>query len=571
MKHKILFILFIFSALILNAQKEKFQVNGAARGYFFSNELEIPESIDTVTTRNANYGHTLLDLGFSIFPNEETEVISIFRIRNELGGFWGGGVSFNVRQLTLRGVAGGIVKYELGDIDLSMTPYTLYNSNEEGNINEADVFALRREIVHYDMFYTKDNTWRMQGAKVGFGLEFPKYIKSINTKGFITRQRATDGIAQPERLYGGGSIKIEQSDNLSIAFNSVNVFDLTKTIQDSLQYKNNVHTAQLNYMRELNKKTSFGLTSEGGISGAQYINYADEKAPENIDEWFYDVALKTEFKKSNTSISLGYKDVGADFLSPGAQTRRLDYSKFPGLYQQFTNNFIGRPLSYSDFLSGNSENSVRISENLLPYYAAYNNSNPYGLATPNRKGVYLDVSKSDSVKIKNVFVRVAALTQSRGTGTVQKKNFILAEVGTDIYINDFLKWEKEIKINLGVRYENTTRSGEVYEKVNLNSTFIDAGISYEFAKKLDLLVGAKLWMVQGEEYVNQRNQYNEIINFEEVNYNFSENTYAAGLRYRFNEKNTLSAQYQIFDIQHKDESMIDYGINQFNILFSLFF
>ena len=228
-------------------------------------------------------------------------------------------------------------------------------------------------------------------------------------------------------------------------------------------------------------------------------------------------------------------------------------------------------MSYSDFLSGNSENSVRISENLLPYYAAYDNTNPYGLATPNRKGIYLDFSRSDSVKIKNAFVRVAALTQSRGTGTVQKKNFILAEVGTDIYINDFLKWEKEIKINLGARYENTTRSGEVYEKVNLNSTFIDAGISYEFAKKLDLLVGAKLWMVQGDEYVNQRNQYNEIINFEEVNYNFSENTYAAGLRYRFNEKNTLSAQYQIFDIQHKDESVIDYGINQFNILFSLFF
>ena len=61
----------------------------------------------------------------------------MFRIRNELGGFWGGGVSFNVRQLTLKGVAGNKVKYEVGDIDLKMTPYTLFNNLEEGVIKEC--------------------------------------------------------------------------------------------------------------------------------------------------------------------------------------------------------------------------------------------------------------------------------------------------------------------------------------------------------------------------------------------------------------------------------------------------
>ena len=53
--------------------------------------------------------------------------------------------------------------------------------------------------------------------------------------------------------------------------------------------------------------------------------------------------------------------------------------------------------------------------------------------------------------------------------------------------------------------------------------------------------------------------------------NFTENIYAAGLRYRFNDKNSLSAQYQVYDIKHKNDLGINYGISQFNILYSLFF
>lgn len=570
MKRYILYIL-LFSPILAISQKEKFQVNGAGRAYYTSNELEISDDIDTVTARNANYGHTLLDLGFSIFPNEETEIISVFRIRNELGGFWGGGVSFNVRQLTLRGVAGGLVKYELGDIDLKMTPYTLFNFNEEGYVNESDAFSLRRDIVHYDMFYTKDNTWRMQGAKANFGLAFPKIIKSIDVKGFITRQRPTDGIQIPERLFGGGTLNVNQSKNLSIAFNSVNIFDLTETIQDSIKYSSNVYTSVIDYKRELNENIIYGVDAEGGLSNVHYKNYSDINAPDSSNEWFYDASFKVNFKKQNVKINLGYKDIGADFITPGAQTRRVNFSKFPGLYQQFTNEFIGRPTSYFDVLSGNAETNFKISDQLVPYYAAYNNTNPYGLATSNRRGVYLVATKSDSTKIKDAFIKVAALTESRGSGTSQKKMFLLAEVGADVYVNDFIDWEKIIKLDLGVRYENTTRNGEVYEKINLSSTLIDAGISIEFAKNLDLLLASKMWFVQGNEYINQRNEFNVIKNFSPINYNFVENLYAGGLRYRFSSKNNLSVQYQLLDVTHKTVSDVNYSIGQINVLFSLFF
>lgn len=526
--------------------------------------------MDTVTTRKANYGHTLLDMGVSVFPNKNTEVMGVFRIRNELGGFWGGGVSFNVRQLTLKGVAGGIVRYEVGDIDLAMTPYTLFNSQEEGVVNEADVFSLRRDVVHYEMFYNPNNTWRMQGAKINFGLDFANVINSMKVKGFITRQRATDGILEPERLFGGGTIKFIQSEHLSFGFNSVNIFDLTETIPDSIQFKNNVHTFNLNYKRNYTDNIILGLKSEAGISGSQYINYNDTRAPETTNDWFADIALNADIKNKNIHVELGYKDVGAGFLSPGAQTKRVNYAKFPGLYQQITNDAIGRPISYSDVISGNTENSFRISEQLLPYYAAYNNTNPYGMATPNRRGVYLKLTKKDSVKLKNTFANAAFPIESRGTGTTNKKQFILIEAGTDIMINDYLNWEKQLKVNLGIRYEKTARVGEEYEKVDLNSTFIDAGLTWEFVEKLDLMVGAKLWMVNGNAFVNERNPFNTIENFDIVNYDFTENTYAFGLRYRFNENNVLSSQYQVLDIKNNNNYQLDYGISQFTFLYSLF-
>jgi len=565
--------LFIFALMLLPTlmwgQRQKFQINGAARGYYFVNNLDIEDNIDTTTTRRSNYGHTLLDMGVSVFPNANTEVLGMFRIRNELGGFWGGGVSFNVRQLTLKGVAGNAVRYEVGDIDVGMTPYTLFNFQEEGVVNEGDVFSLRRDIVYYDMFYNDDN-WRMQGGQVDFGLDFTSGIEGIDFHGFLTRQRAA-GANVPERLYGGGSVTIRQSEFLSVGLNSVNVFDLLQTIPDSIQYKNNVHTATLDYSRPVNGNFDLGLQAEGGFSNARYINYMDARAPELQSEYFYDAALVAELEDRGLEVRLGYKDIGADFLSPGAQTKRIDYSRFPGLYQQLTNDVVPRPVSYADLISANTENSFRISEELLAYNAAYNNTTPYGTATPNRAGVYLQAIRSDSTGFRESFLRVSALQQSRGTGTENKKQFLVVEAGTDVFLNDYLGWEKMLKLDLGVRFENTSRSGEVFEAIDLNSTFADIGLSLEFVDNFDILAGAKLMNVEGNAFVNQRNRFNLIENFNVVNYDFTENTLAAGLRYRFNDDNIISAQFQRFNINHQDDALVDYGISQFNFLFSSFF
>lgn len=564
-------LLCILCSVPFLAQNKKFQVNGDARGYLFAKRLDLDQNLDTITPKSSNYGHTLVDLGFSIFPNNNTEIISNFRIRNELGGFWGSGVSFNVRQLTLRGVAGGIVKYDLGDIDLKMTPYTMWNYQEEGAINEAEIFSLRRKVVHYDLFYNDNNTWRMQGAQVKFGVKIGQRVKGIDFSGFFTRQRPTDGIAVPERVYGGGTITWKQNDNLSFAYNSVNLFDLTKTINDSARYSNNIHTFSVSYLNLVRDNFKLGFSGEAGRSNAQYINNLNPIAPEERKEWFFDASLKVHWIQQKTTLKLGFRDVGADFLSPGAQTKRVDFSKFPGVYQQFTNAAIGRPVNLADIINHNAQYSIKISDQLMAYHVAYDNITPYGLATPNRSGFYLNAEHLDTIKITRAFVNIARYQETRGMGTNQKKSFISIAGGADVNINDFLSWERRLVFNIGVRHDITNRAGAAFETVNFSSTLIDLGLSLNIIDKLDLLVGFKYFQANGNEFVIERNIFNDVQDFRSLSVNFSETTSAFGLRYKFSEKNQLLANIQQHNIDFRNNTGISYGIAQFNILYTLTF
>ncbi len=569
---KLIYLLFsLLFTHILWSQERKFQVNGDARGYLFAKNMLIDKALDTINAPRANYGHTLLDLGFSIFPNNNTEIISSFRIRNELGGFWGGGVSFNVRQLTLNGVAGNKVKYNLGDIDVKMTPYTLYNFQEEGIVNEAEIFALRRQVVHYDMFYLPNNTWRMQGGQVAFGLKFNKVLQALEFKGFITRQRPTDGITIPERLFGGGTTTWKQNDQLQFSYNSISLFDLTRTINDSIRYKNHVQTLSAKYRSKSQHNFQWGVDAEGGTSNVNYINYTNPAAPDLQNDWFYDAAFVFEYKKSKIVTKLGYKDVGADFFSPGAQTKRVDFTKFPGVFQQYTNNAVGRAINLTDIINHNAGYSYQLSDRLMAYNVAYDNINPYGIATPNRRGAYFNLEQKDSLKFKHSFIQIAQLFESRGMGTNVKKSFTSLAGGMDIALHDFFAWKREIIFNFGIRYDRTNRGGEEYEKIKLASTLIDLGLSVRLVGKLDLLLGAKYFKAAGNEFVNIRNAFNTITDLTTISMDFTETTLAGGFRYKFSEKNQLLLNYQLHQIKDNKPLGINYGISQFNILYTLSF
>jgi hypothetical protein len=117
--HHILFLFGIGCAATVSAQQDTRKITfvGAARAQFFSDHYHSYYEEDTVTTAKLNSGNTLVDLGINMRPNPQMEIQGMVRVRNDYGGFWGAGVSFDVRQLYVKGVAGGIVRYQLGDIN----------------------------------------------------------------------------------------------------------------------------------------------------------------------------------------------------------------------------------------------------------------------------------------------------------------------------------------------------------------------------------------------------------------------------------------------------------------------
>jgi hypothetical protein len=60
--------------------------------------------------------------------NKNTEILGMFRIKNNFGGFWGSGVTFDVRQLYMKGVVAKALRYQLGDLNLKPSLSTCSSS-----------------------------------------------------------------------------------------------------------------------------------------------------------------------------------------------------------------------------------------------------------------------------------------------------------------------------------------------------------------------------------------------------------------------------------------------------------
>lgn len=120
--------------------------------------------------------------------------------------------------------------------------------------------------------------------------------------------------------------------------------------------------------------------------------------------------------------------------------------------------------------------------------------------------------------------------------------------------------------------QNTTRKSDLdYEKIDLASTNINAGISYELFKQFDILGGAMLLNAKGNEYAAERNKYGEILDFVTYNVDTKQNIYAAGLRFRFTDKIYLGTFYQQFQYKNNLKKFDNYNINQLLIIYNMTF
>lgn len=566
----IIFIWLASSTFVLaQSTGKRIWLSGQARNVMFFDDYSKIGGTDSLTMPKLNSGHTMVDLAANIQPNENTFIHGMVRIRNDYGGFWSAGVTFDMRQLYLKGVIADRVRYQVGDINYKLSPYTLINNNHDLSNVFLDYSNIFTEIIDYDLFYNFSNSWRQQGAAVDFGLEFSKYFKELNFSGFVSRQNPSDFLSINERLLAGGNITLVQGDYGQLGLNYINMFDIVGTSDDSSQLQNPVITLSYDIRYD---KEDFLVKLMGELGNSQTIVNNDTNAPV-ISDFFYDLGVGGLYKPMNVELTARYKNVGPQFFSPGAQTRRLDFSQNPLAYNRYGNNQQLRPVGIFDMLRDASIYNTTLNTGLGAFNPSFGNAMPYGEATPNRKGMIVNLKQTDEENRWNAEIESGMLSEVSGQGTSALREFNYLNAKATLNVNEFLEgWEKEIKLSGSFWSETTTRNGNFdFEDVNLENSAFDVNLDVEVIKKGFLLVGYRMLNSEGNEFLAERNQYNEVDYHTGITANIQESLFMTGARYEFSEKSSLSFVWSSYDARYGALLRESYNLSSYAILFNMKF
>lgn len=563
----------ILAALLMTCQfgfaqkKRKVSFVGGARSVMTNSKLGVTDTsgiADTSTAKRQTGGYALIDLGVNIQPNKNTEIMGMFRIRNNFGGFWGSGVTFDVRQLYIKGIVANTVRYQLGDLNLKQTPFTLYNHHADAIDSLPAIFNLQRNIVNYEKFYM-NNTWRTQGANVDFGLTFKDYIKEVNFTGFINRLNATNFSTIPERLMAGASIDVVQSKQFKIGYNINSVFDVLGTISDSNTFKNRVQSIDAQYVTSIGKQR---LKISAELGNSSYSYSLDTLAPV-LEDYFVHANAAVSFPKYKLTATLGYLNVAPEYRSIGAQSKDVNYNAQPLYYDRYTNAQTPRPLGLLDVVANDNIYNRTLSSRLMPVNNIFNNAMPFGLATFNRVGMYINAAYKKDIQAN---VSYYNLSEIKGQGTLALRKFSVLKGNVMVPVNKFMDMKNKFEVRLGAKLENVNRTSNTsVENVDFGNTQLTAGVRYELFENFDLLGGLVLQNASGNDFIADRDAFTEITFYNQQQYDMQQQLRGVGVRYNFSPKIYLTGMFQQGVFTDNLKQQADYKINQFNIIYNMLF
>lgn len=446
-KAQIFILMLIMGANVSHAQLNKIvDFSGLYRMNGTYNNLKGPIlTNDSLSERRSSNGYALFDFGINVTPYKELKVGVILRSRSQIGAFFGLGNIVQFRQIRIEGNLAKVIKYQLGDIDVGMTKYTLYNPDEIYRDYEAEAFALRRSIVSYENF-NYDNNWRMQGAQLESSLLFGRVLERIKAKAILTRVKKANVTNIPDRYVVGGNLTLIQSKYLQAGVNYVTVFDNVGTAVDTAyNYSNRLLTGEYKLTFESNKLL-FNLYGEGGPSYFKYY-VKNELTTESYHDYFYDLGASAAIKPAHIKVYGSYRNVGTLFSSPTAQTMRILPLSSPTEVGRIFNSTIYRTATIYDRLTQEGLYNQSINVGLMTFLPLYGNVTPYGPATPNRAGITAGLSYSDTASILTLDGKADILSEIIAEGTTELRKFNAYQGGLRLNLAKLVSMQKQFGIN----------------------------------------------------------------------------------------------------------------------------
>tara|TARA_B100001939_G_scaffold344447_1_gene358882 strand:- start:519 stop:2261 length:1743 start_codon:yes stop_codon:yes gene_type:complete len=578
MKRNILILIIFLSAMSLHAQlNENIWFDGLSRSYFARDAIDKSMS-DTLSSKNSSNGYNLLDLNTHVNPIKDLEIFAQLRIRNSFGSFFGSGTQISVRQLSAKGIINNKIRFSVGDLFLKQSKFTLYNYDEELSFFENQILKPYRDIIHYENFYI-DNRWRLQGIQTDFSFKFDRYIRNLDFDFFISRPNGSSQINETiytsDLLLSGGSIFSKINKKLSLSLNHINLFEVPSSGTKNISVRNPVYDLSLlhsidNTNYSLKQKLQTGFSSRYWLH-SELENKIEDSTSNETQGMYFEIDNRYIKKDSTLLFKLGYRYVDPDFRSAGSQTRRIDYidGNNNTIYPFYTNMSVPRQPSLFDLVSDEQLYNQDISSLLMAFNPIYSNILPYGDATPNRSGVYLNAKINNSNKLILVKIKTGFYKEIIGQGALEKRSFRLLKGSLKINLHKSLNLKKELSLIASSESERTVRGGDEISSLNLISNHMNISVNAELAKKFFVQASYKQFNANGNEFLIQRDNFGNIIYYTPSQIDQKDHMLSIGTMYKFRKNVYANVHYNWWGLKFVDQPSLDYKYNRLLLILSV--
>ena len=268
---------------------------------------------------------------------------------------------------------------------------------------------------------------------------------------------------------------------------------------------------------------------------------------------------------------MGYRYVDPAFRSTGAQTRRLDFGQqlLNATYPLYTNASLSRPTSLFDIISDENIYNQDLSTTLMGFNPMYSNVLPYGDATPNRHGAYLSSNLQTSSKSLITNVKSGYFTEVIGQGTSERRTFFSLQSGLKFNLHQRVGWRKILSVSLSSEYEHTQRSGDEYATLQLRSQQSNVFVNAEMTDDFFVQFGWKQFKTEGREYVSERNEYGEIVNFDLRDFDLKDHLVSTGILYQLRQNVYANLQYNWWGVALNDPTISNFNYTRLMFVLSI--
>lgn len=395
----------------------------------------------------------------------------------------------------------------IGDFDEAYTPFTLWNRNTLDLRYMPEMWARQDDIAKYESFFNNEPYWPLRGLKMGEDILWPgsNILAELKASTFVDMIRngfndnggwyfgpgqftdwvigGTAGVKSPKWYMG------ETSWQLGVDTYGLILDEPLNSQQPGTPYNPLDPTtwAHQYLTGSVKPDLKVGLGDDiylGGTAEYAYSSYQDDKL--NSQRVISDYAFigGPYIRFGDSSISLNYLDVDPYYYSPLAQTRQDAVTQLPERNSETSPDLFEAPLRSQYFLS----DAPRAGAIFGFYDRTMDNTFPYGLATPNRNGVGLEMDiqtlAQKALKIRGSAYLVDEIDSNlvlgpgltytavdAPNGVFPTRNFTYVNFGPSFNLGPSIGFERDLEVGTNFRYEQTTSA-----LGTLTSTWIIGGV-----------------------------------------------------------------------------------------------